>query len=121
MLGPHYFISPRGLQYVRNGPGDLEVKFWGSESLTKICKSIGKFSNCDRITQQRTFLQYARGLIEVDIGRQFPNVVKFIDEKGRFHTVFVSYDWLPVSCDGCKGMGHLKKDCRHEKREMPKL
>ena len=39
---------------------DLELKFWGNESLTKICSKIGQFVKPDLVTQQRTFLSYAR-------------------------------------------------------------
>ncbi|XP_074288364.1 uncharacterized protein LOC141613524 [Silene latifolia] len=90
----------------------LDVKFWGQESLKKISGVVGKFVKSDDATTHKNFLGFARILVEVEIGQQFPSEIKFLDEHGKTHTVKVVYDWLPVSCTGCKGMGHVAKDCR---------
>ena len=71
---------------------DLEVNFWSEASLTKICTNIGKYVKSDQITQQRTYLSYARVMLEVQVGRDFPKSIGFIDEKGNSHRVLVSYD-----------------------------
>ncbi|XP_074306326.1 uncharacterized protein LOC141641568 [Silene latifolia] len=55
---------------------------------------------------------FARIMVEVEIGQQFPNVIKFLDENGKTQTLKVRYDWLPLSCTTCKGMGHLAEQCR---------
>ena len=75
--------------------------------MTKICKKIGNFVKSDQITLQRTYLSYARVMLEVQVGRDFPKSIGFIDEKGNSHRVMVTYDWVPSRCDACKGLGHV--------------
>ena len=91
---------------------DLELKLWGEECLSKICKKIGKYIKSDHITQQRTFLSYVRVMLEVKVGREFPKTLEFTDEKGYNHKVLVTYDWIPSRCAGCKGLGHVNEECR---------
>ena len=93
---------------------DLELKFWGNESMTKICRKIGKFVKPDHVTQQRSFLSYARVMLEVTVGREFPSSIGFTDEKGNRHTIMVTYDWVPTRCSGCKGLGHVIGECRNQ-------
>ncbi|XP_074318796.1 uncharacterized protein LOC141655625 [Silene latifolia] len=35
-----------------------------------------------------------------------------MDENGKTQTLKVVYDWLPLKCTKCKGLGHLATDCR---------
>ncbi|XP_074301196.1 uncharacterized protein LOC141632554 [Silene latifolia] len=89
----------------------LDVKFWGQESLKKISGVVGKFVKSDDATTHRNFLGFARLLVEVEIVQQFPHEINFLDEHGKSQIVKVVYDWIPVSCTTCKGMGHVSKDC----------
>ncbi|XP_074288589.1 uncharacterized protein LOC141613746 [Silene latifolia] len=90
----------------------LDIKFWGTECLRKICGLVGKMMRCDEATSHRTFLGYARIMVEVQIGQQFPTHLEFLDEVGKTQRVSVVYDWLPLSCTKCKGMGHIAVNCR---------
>ena len=48
----------------------------------------------------------------MQVGRDFPKSIRFIDEKGNSHRVLVSYNWVPGRCGGCKGLGHGIEECR---------
>ncbi|XP_074298396.1 uncharacterized protein LOC141629268 [Silene latifolia] len=90
----------------------LEVKFWGKDSLRKLSGEVGSFIKCDDSTANRSFFWYARVLIEVQIGQSYPKEIVFKHELGETQRVKVEYDWLPLSCTKCKGMGHLQENCR---------
>ncbi|XP_074301562.1 uncharacterized protein LOC141632962 [Silene latifolia] len=94
---------------------DLDVKFWGTEYLKKICSGVGKFIKCDDATFHRNFLGFAKIMIEVDLDQTFSSVIKFVDETGKTQTLRIVYDWLPLKFTQCKGLGHLATDCRKGK------
>ncbi|XP_074283720.1 uncharacterized protein LOC141608257 [Silene latifolia] len=96
----------------------LEVKFWGPGSLRKISEEVGRFIRYDDATTNRRFFGFARVLIEVTIGQEFPKDIIFQDELGVTQMVMVDYDWLPLPCSKCKGIGHEETLCR--KSDAPK-
>ncbi|XP_074305135.1 uncharacterized protein LOC141640143 [Silene latifolia] len=60
----------------------LDVKYWGLECLKKLSGVVGRFIKCDDATFHRNFLGFARIMIEVDIGQEFPEVITFLNEHG---------------------------------------
>ncbi|XP_074299770.1 uncharacterized protein LOC141630932 [Silene latifolia] len=90
---------------------DLDVKLWGIECLKKLSSGVGKFIKCDESTFHKNFLGFARIMVEVDIDQSFPTVLNFLDETDKSQTIKVVYDWLPLSCTKCKGLGHLAENC----------
>ncbi|XP_074305999.1 uncharacterized protein LOC141641227 [Silene latifolia] len=95
----------------------LDIKFWGMNSLKKIGSGIGKVIKCDENTVRRNFLSFPRLLIEVNRDQDFPKEIVFVDELGRDKCVKVEYEWLPITCDKCKGIGHSQEQCKIEKRK----
>ncbi|XP_074288629.1 uncharacterized protein LOC141613783 [Silene latifolia] len=93
----------------------LDLKFWGVASLKKISGLIGDFVHCDEATMHKTFLGYARMLVDVQVDQSFPATLQFKDEKGKTHDIKVEYDWVPVKCTQCQGIGHSKDQCRKRK------
>ncbi|XP_074266616.1 uncharacterized protein LOC141589895 [Silene latifolia] len=92
----------------------LDLKFWGQECLKKISGLIGEYVKCDESTKTKTFLGFARVLVDVQVGQTFPNSLQFNDEKGKTHKVTVEYDWIPVKCSPCQGVGHTQEVCRRK-------
>ncbi|XP_074299724.1 uncharacterized protein LOC141630876 [Silene latifolia] len=90
----------------------LDVKFWGTDCLRKISGIVGAYIKSDEATQNRDFLGYARTMVEVNVDQEFPNEIGFFDENGKQHWLRVMYDWLPITCGKCKGMGHETAKCR---------
>ncbi|XP_074301363.1 uncharacterized protein LOC141632747 [Silene latifolia] len=92
----------------------LGLKFWGGGggTLEKIATLVGKYMRADSATLDKTRLRYARLMVEVEVGQEFPNKIYFKDEKGNDVCVCVEYEWKPVVCGSCKGIGHMKDVCK---------
>ncbi|KAL9237199.1 hypothetical protein vseg_011781 [Gypsophila vaccaria] len=90
---------------------NLPLKFWG-KSLPKITGIIGKYIKSDTATVDRTKVGYARVMVELTVNQKMPDTVSFKDEKGELVQVDVEYEWKPVTCNKCKGMGNLTDHCR---------
>ncbi|XP_074304625.1 uncharacterized protein LOC141639376 [Silene latifolia] len=89
----------------------IPLKFWGS-CLPKIANLVGKYVKMDLDTQDKIRLSFARIMIEVPMDEKLTEKVKFLDESGNVVTVTVEYEWRPVSCTSCKGIGHEAAQCR---------
>ncbi|KAL9228003.1 hypothetical protein vseg_003627 [Gypsophila vaccaria] len=88
----------------------LPIKYWG-KSLPKIAGIVGKFLQTDKATDQKTKLAYARIMVEMTVNHPCPENIQFINELGVMQTVEVHYEWKPVNCTYCSGMGHNKEEC----------
>ncbi|XP_074314812.1 uncharacterized protein LOC141650979 [Silene latifolia] len=75
--------------------------------------------SCDVATEERTRLGYARVMVELMVDQQLPAKISFKDENGEVVQVEIEYEWKPVKCTVCQGMGHEKEQCR--KGEQKKM
>ncbi|KAL9241240.1 hypothetical protein vseg_015371 [Gypsophila vaccaria] len=98
----------------------LLLKFWG-KSLPKITGLIEKFIKSDAATEQRTKLGYARVMVELVVDHKCPKKVSFKDEMGEVIQVGVEYEWKPVTCAKCRGMGHQQEHCRKGELQKPQM
>ncbi|XP_021731006.1 uncharacterized protein LOC110697913 [Chenopodium quinoa] len=89
---------------------NLDLKFWGREALMKIAGLIGKPIKTDKITALKKRIAYARIMIEVAVNGEFPEFIEFFDENGNRIKQAVQFEWKPVECHMCKGMGHVEQD-----------
>ncbi|XP_074305021.1 uncharacterized protein LOC141639953, partial [Silene latifolia] len=90
----------------------LDLKFWGKQCLEKLAGLLGKFLKIDELTLDKKLLGYAKVMVEVEVDKSYPNKIVFEDENGQEVTVLVEYDWLPITCLKCKGVGHRDIQCR---------
>ncbi|KAL9247606.1 hypothetical protein vseg_021022 [Gypsophila vaccaria] len=95
---------------------NLPLKFWG-KSLPKITDLVGKFVKKDVATEDRTKIGYARVMVELKVDQLFPSQVSFMDENGDVVKVDVEYEWKPITCSTCQGMGHHTDLCRTGKHQ----
>ncbi|XP_074301067.1 uncharacterized protein LOC141632418 [Silene latifolia] len=95
----------------------IPLKFWG-DCLPVIAGLVGTYIRKDVATMDKTRLAYARVLVELKMDQTLPHQVKFLDEVGRVVVVKVEYEWRPVTCEHCKGLGHTKQQCR---KALPKV
>jgi len=91
---------------------ELDIKYWGSDSLSKICSVLGVPLKADRYTKDKTMINYARVLVEFSIVGPFPETVEFSNETNTLIQQAVTYEWIPTKCTHCHMYGHLKKVCR---------
>ncbi|XP_074297251.1 uncharacterized protein LOC141627956 [Silene latifolia] len=90
----------------------LDLKFWGAKCLEKLASLVGKFVRVDDCTLDKLLLGYAKVMVEVEVDQHFPDRIHFDDENGQEVTVLHEYDWLPITCQKCKGIGHSNNMCR---------
>ncbi|XP_074315477.1 uncharacterized protein LOC141651676 [Silene latifolia] len=92
----------------------IPIKFWG-DFLPSIAGLVGKFVRKDLATQDKTRLSFARVMVELTIDQVLKEKVRFLDEGGQVVDVRVEYEWKPMSCSICKGLGHGSQHCRKAK------
>ncbi|XP_074283572.1 uncharacterized protein LOC141608117 [Silene latifolia] len=90
---------------------NLPLKFWG-KCLPKIAGLLGKFIRSDAATEEKTRLGFSRVMVEVPFGRAIPEKVKFLDEDGIVVSLKVDFEWKPILCKKCNGIGHETSKCK---------
>ncbi|XP_074314193.1 uncharacterized protein LOC141649400 [Silene latifolia] len=95
----------------------LPLKFWGS-CLPAIAGLVGPYVKSDAATVEKTRLGFARTMVELKVGQAFPSAVKFRDENGQIVQLKVEYEWKPILCEKCKGLGHEGKNCRRDQHRQ---
>ncbi|XP_062088940.1 uncharacterized protein LOC133795507 [Humulus lupulus] len=94
--------------------GGLDIKYWGEGSLFKIMGQIGRPIQVDNFTKHRDRLYYPRILIEVSMDQEFPTTIGFMNEFDQEIELQVEYEWIPIVCHLCSGIGHETKMSRKE-------
>ena len=97
---------------------DLDLKYWGITSLSKICSSLGIPLKMDKYTKERSMIRYARILIHMQLEGEFSDFVDFFNEHDILIRQQIQYEWLPIKCL-CYGMyGHKEEVCK--KKDGPR-
>ena len=91
---------------------DLDIRFWGIESLSKIGSILGIPLKTDRYTKEKRVIKYARLLIDMPLDGHFPDHIDFFNEEGILIRQQVHYEWKPVKCTHCKMFGHEDSYCK---------
>ncbi|KAL9243983.1 hypothetical protein vseg_017808 [Gypsophila vaccaria] len=58
-------------------------------------------------------------MVEVEVGKEFPEKVSFRDETGTILQVAVEYEWKPITCGNCHRIGHHMDQCRKRDQSKP--
>jgi len=93
---------------------NLDIKYWGTRSLSEIGSILGIPLKTDKFTKERSYLHYARLLIDMPISGPFPAYVEFFNDAEVLIRQEVVYEWLPTKCDHCSMFGHTGDVCRHK-------
>ena len=97
---------------------DLDIKYWGLQSLSKLGSLLGIPLKTEKYTKEKTMLKYARLLVEMPIDGSFPEYIEFANEKEVLIRQKVIYEWLPLKCSYYKMFGHAHETCK--KKENPR-
>ncbi|XP_062104336.1 uncharacterized protein LOC133815521 [Humulus lupulus] len=89
-------------------PG-LGLQYWGTKCLSALMSTIGVPILVDKVTKDRSMMQFARVLVEIELSEDLPKSVQFLNEKGQLVEQFLEFEWLPTQCRGCKVYGHTVK------------
>ena len=57
-------------------------------------------------------LKFARLLIDIPLGGDFPAHVDFVNDKGVIVRQPVTYEWKPIICNHCWMFGHSEDQCK---------
>ena len=93
---------------------ELDIKYWGMHSLSKIGSILGITLKIDKYVKDKSMLRYARLLVEMQLEGQFPEYIEFTNEKNVLIRQKVVYEWMPLKCTYCKMFGHLQENCRKQ-------
>ncbi|KAF4356096.1 hypothetical protein F8388_005188 [Cannabis sativa] len=99
---------------------DLGLQYWGNKSLSALVSIIGKPIMVDQQTKDRTRIQFAQILVEMEITDAPPKFIPYIDEFGQSQDQSIEYEWLPAKCTSCLKFGHTKATCRVDEMRKEK-
>ncbi|KAK4737473.1 hypothetical protein R3W88_001170 [Solanum pinnatisectum] len=77
---------------------NLPLNCWNVVVLSKIESSLGKPLYANECTSQMNRISFVRILVEVDITRPLPKVIKMHDPKGKVLEQQVWFEWKPIFC-----------------------
>ncbi|XP_062075415.1 uncharacterized protein LOC133779472 [Humulus lupulus] len=89
--------------------------YWGSKCLSALVSTIGKPIMVDKYTRERSRIQVARVLVEMEVTDNPPTSIQYINERGQIMEQGVEYEWFPIKCKNYSGFGHSMTDCRKTK------
>ena len=73
----------------------------------------------DKYTKDKSFLKYARLLIEIQLEDNFSEYIEFVNEHNVVVRQRVEYEWKLTKCDFCKMYGQTRDDYR--KKPQPRI
>ena len=91
---------------------ELDIKFWGLDSLSTLGSMLGIPIKIDRTTRDKFALGFTRLLIEMPFEGPFSDHIDFIDDGDRVIRQTVQYEWKQISRKYCKLLGHEEGNCR---------
>ncbi|XP_062118471.1 uncharacterized protein LOC133832103 [Humulus lupulus] len=95
-------------------PG-LGLQYWGTKCLSALFSILGKPILVDKVTKDRSMMQFARVLVEIDIADEVSKSIQFLNEREQLMEQFVEFEWLPTQCKICKVFGHTESSCNKKK------
>ncbi|XP_062100309.1 uncharacterized protein LOC133806201 [Humulus lupulus] len=95
-------------------PG-LGLQYWGTKCLSALVSTLGKPIMVDKVTMDRSMMQFAIVLVDIDIADEVPKSIQFLNERGQLMEQFVEFEWLPTQCKLCKVFGHTESLCNKKK------
>ncbi|XP_062099846.1 uncharacterized protein LOC133805699 [Humulus lupulus] len=97
-------------------PG-LGLQYWGTKCLSALMSTIGVPILVDKVTKDRSMMQFARVLVEIELLEDLPKSVQFLNEKGQLMEKFLEFEWLPTQCRGFKIYVHTERMCNKKPAE----
>jgi len=104
---------------------DLDIKYWGLVSLSKLGGILGIPIKTDKYTMDKTRLNYASLLIDIPVNVEFPNFIDFVNDQEVVVRLQRDCEWKPIKCPHCRVYGHHEDDfrkktsARQEWRKVP--
>ncbi|XP_062112794.1 uncharacterized protein LOC133823954 [Humulus lupulus] len=74
----------------------LGLQYWGTKCLSALVSTLGKPVLVDKVTKDRSMMQFARVLVEIEISNEIPKSIQILNERGQLMEQFVEFEWLPT-------------------------
>lgn len=71
------------------------------DSLSRIGSGLGIPLYADEFTSKIERISYAMLLVEMDVTKGMPTVLKVMDPKGKVFEQSIDYNWIPKYCHTC--------------------
>ncbi|WJX63397.1 hypothetical protein P8452_48286 [Trifolium repens] len=103
----------------------LSQEYWHKNILFTIAGSLGTPICIDSVTakpmHERTFGQFARVLVDIDLLQPLRYKL-LVERKGYAFFVELEYEYIPEFCHGCNVIGHSFDQCkrRNKEEDIPK-
>ena len=96
---------------------NLPDYYWTPEGLSSVASVIGPPICADLLTSQMNPIPFAHMCVTYSFGDPMPGIIPVASWGGGAPVdVIVSYPYKPLSCDGCKSLGHTAGACPIVKR-----
>jgi hypothetical protein len=86
--------------------------------LNKLASAIGKPMYTDAMTANKSRIEYARLLVEVDIREELQQVITIEGRNGNVWKQRIDYEWYPEYCKTCKTFTHTTSNCRRKPKQV---
>lgn len=90
----------------------LKQQYWDYELLMVLGKGLGTPIGVDQRTINREYGYFANVLVDIDLSKPVPSMVKVREEGGVEFSQPVEIPKLPAFCNHCKLVGHLIMQCK---------
>ena len=91
---------------------NVDIKFWGLESLSKIGSTLGIPIKSDRYTKEKSMIKYAKLMIEAPLEGPFPEYIEFFNDNEVLVRQQIKYEWLPLKCTHYHMFRHEEAVCQ---------
>ncbi|XP_070026139.1 uncharacterized protein [Nicotiana sylvestris] len=85
---------------------NLSLNCWSMDSFSRIGSGLGIPLYTDECISKMERISYARFLVEMNVTKEMPTVLKVMDPKGKVFEQSIHYDWVPEYCHTCLQVGH---------------
>ncbi|XP_019235091.1 PREDICTED: uncharacterized protein LOC109215473 [Nicotiana attenuata] len=105
---------------------NLPLNCWSMDSLSRIGSGLGIPLYADECTSKIERISYARLLVEMDVTKDMPTMLKVMDPKGNVFEQAIDYDWIPEYCHTCLQVVHSCRNVQKaiegkQKQQKPKM
>lgn len=97
-------------------PG-LHPRLWGGKTLSSLASYICAPLATDTMIANKTRMEYARLLVEVNPNGELPETIPIIGPLGNYDKKVI-YEWKTMKCSNCNLVGHTAEKCRKNNRKV---